>query len=201
MKRNLILALCLALTAIGLTAQKNVDARIKQIRQAYAARIDMMNNQPYDDGIKVEQLTVNYNRMYPGTGLYQHTDTYYWTDDENEDYMLKPTLYFVTNKYSLCSGIYRYYHEYLFDAETGEPMFLFITTQMGDDETTKQEFRFYLDKGELIKQIPERIGPFENSNFISPEISLDNNGRAVNIISEFERVLNTFDMMIPTYAW
>lgn len=200
MKRTIILALCMVITAMGLTAQKNVEARIKQIRQAYANRINMMNNQPYDD-VKVEQMTISYNRIYPGTGLYRYTDTYYWTDDENEDYMLKPTLYFVTRKYSLCHDIYRHYHEYLFDAETGEPMFLYITTQMGDDENTKQEFRFYIDKGKLIKQIPERIGPFDDSNFIPPGIGIDENGRALNIIGEFNGVLDTFDMMIPTYAW
>ena len=85
--------LTIALTAI---AQSGVEARLKVIRDAYEARLGMMTNQPYDDGVEVEQLTVNYNRMYPGTGLYRHTDTYYWTDDENEEYMLLPQLYFVT---------------------------------------------------------------------------------------------------------
>ena len=200
MTRKLIITLCLALTAMGMTAQKSVDARINEIRQAYANRINIMNNQPYDD-IKMEQMTVSYNRMYPGSGLFQYNDTYYWTDDDNEDYMLKPLLYFVTRKYSMNHGMYRYYREYLLDVESGEPMFLLVTMQMGDDETTKQEFRFYFDKGRLIKQVPERIGPFADDALLVPDFRIDDNGRARAVIEEFNGIKETFNSLIPAVAW
>ena len=49
MARKLIIMLCLGAMALGMSAQKGVDARIKQIREAYANRLAMMQNQPYDD--------------------------------------------------------------------------------------------------------------------------------------------------------
>lgn len=198
--RQILLAVGMFTLTFSALAQNGVEARLKVIRDAYAARLGMMANQPYDDGVKVELLTVSYNRMYPGTGLYQHTDTYYWTDDENEDYMLLPQLYFVTSKYTMNSGIYCYYREYLFDVETGDPMFMLVATQLGDDAATKKEYRFYFDKGKLIKQIPERI-VVDESDLITIDFEVDDHGRAMNLIPAFNGVKETFDAVVPTYAW
>ncbi len=200
MTRKIILTLCLAVIALGMTAQKSVDARIKQIREAYSNRLTLMQNQPYDNE-RVDQLTATYNRMYPGTGMARFNDTYYWTDDENEDYMLKPTLYFVTSSYTLNSGLYAFNREYLFDAQTEEPMFMLITTEFkGTDK--RLEYRFYFDKGRLIKQIPERIGPLGEGE-LSPEIEIDKNGKAIasSLLKEFDSVKSTFHDFVPTFAW
>jgi hypothetical protein len=159
-----------------------------------------MQNQPYDNE-KVDQLTITYNRIYPGTGMARFNDTYYWTDDENENYMLKPTLYFVSSSYTLNGGIYAFNREYLFDAQTEEPMFMLITTELkGTDK--RLEYRFYFDKGKLIKQIPEKIGPIGEDE-LSPEIEIDKNGKAVasRLLKEFESVKSTFHDFVPTYAW
>lgn len=183
-------------------AQSAVDKRIAHIRQAYAQRLDMMTNQPFDE-VKVEQMTVEYNRMYPGTGLYRHSDTYYWTDDENEEYMLKPTLYFVTSRYSLCHGMYNYTREYLLDAVTEQPMFMLITTQWGE-EGERKEFRFYFDDhGKLIKQLPERIVIAENEQLLPPDVGIDEDGHAniSSLMYEFDRVKTAFHTLIPTYPW
>ena len=202
MTRKLIIMLCLAAVALGMNAQKSADARIKQIREAYANRLTMMQNQPYDDDAdKVEQLTIAYNRMYPGTGLAKFKDTYYWTDDENEDYMLKPTLYYVTSHYTMNSGIYIFNREYLFDAETEEPMFMYVSSQFGEGGK-KVEYRFYFDKGKLIKQIPEKIGPIAEDE-LEPGVSVDKNGKANAgyLLDEFESVKKSFHNQIPTYPW
>lgn len=202
MTRKLITLLCLAVVAIGMNAQKSVDARVKQIREAYANRLNLMQNQPYDDSQnQVERLTIAYNRMYPGTGLACFNDTYYWTDDENEEYMLKPTLYFATSNYTMNTGIYRFSREYLFDAETEEPMFLLITTQFGDDGK-RLEYRFYFDKGKIIKQIPEKILPVADDE-LDPGISIDAHGKAVgeSLIADFKAVAKAFHDQIPTYSW
>ena len=202
MTRKLIIMLCLAAVALGMNAQKSVDARIKQIREAYANRLTMMQNQPYDDDAnKVDQLTIAYNRMYPGTGMAKFKDTYYWTDDENEDYMLKPTLYYATRHYTMNSGIYIFNREYLFDAETEEPMFMYVSTQFGDDGK-KLEYRFYFDKGKLIKQIPEKIAPIKDGE-LEPGIKVDKNGKAdaASLLREFESIMKTFHDQIPTYPW
>ena len=107
MDRKLILILSMALMALGMTAQNSVEQRVNVIRQAYANRLNLMQNQPYDDeDQRVDQLTIAYNRMYPGTGLACFNNTYYWTDDENEDYMLKPVIYFAVQRSTMNSGIY-----------------------------------------------------------------------------------------------
>ena len=130
MDRKLILILSMALMALGMTAQNSVEQRVNVIRQAYANRLNLMQNQPYDDDAdKVDQLTIAYNRMFPGTGLAKFKDTYYWTDDENEDYMLKPVIYFAVQRSTMNSGIYHSYREFLYDPETEEPMFMLVTTQ------------------------------------------------------------------------
>lgn len=202
MTRRLILTLCLVAIAMGMNAQKSVDARIKHIREAYANRLALMQNQPYDDeSQKVERLVMTYNRMYPGTGLACFNDTYYWTDDENEDYMLKPTLYFATSDYTMNTGIYIFHREYLFDAETEEPMFMYVTTRFGEDGK-KLEYRFYFDKGKLIKQIPEKIGSVSEDE-LDAMIAVDKNGKAdaASLLREMEAVKATFHNHIPTYPW
>ncbi len=202
MTRKLIFLLCLGAMALGMSAQKSVDASIKHIREAYANRLTPMQNQPYDDeSQKVEHLVISYNRMFPGTGLACFNDTYYWTDDENEDYMLKPVLYYVTSHHTMNTGIYIYNREYLFDAETEEPMFMYVTTQFGEDGK-KLEYRFYFDKGKLIKQIPEKIAPIKDGE-LEPGIKVDKNGKAdaASLLREFESIKITFHDQIPTYPW
>jgi len=202
MTRKLILLLCLAAMALGMSAQKSVDDRIKVIRKAYAERLNLMKNQPYDDDANmVNQLTIAYNRIYPGTGLAKFRDTYYWTDDENEDYMLKPVLYYVTSHSTMNSGIYIFNREYLFDVQTEEPMFMYVSTQLGEDGK-KLEYRFYFDKGKLIKQIPEKIGPVGDGE-LDPMIKLDKNGKAVaaDLLRGFESIKANFHSQIDTYPW
>ena len=202
MTRKLILLLCLAAMALGMSAQKSVDDRIKVIRKAYAERLNLMKNQPYDDDANmVNQLTIAYNRIYPGTGLAKFRDTYYWTDDENEDYMLKPVLYYVTSYNTMNSGIYIFNREYLFDVQTEEPMFMYVSTQFGEDGK-KLEYRFYFDKGKLIKQIPEKIGPVGDGE-LDPMIKLDKNGKAVaaDLLRGFESIKANFHSQIDTYPW
>lgn len=202
MTRKLILLFCLAAMALGMSAQKSVDDRIKVIRKAYAERLNLMKNQPYDDDAnKVDQLTITYNRIYPGTGLAKFRDTFYWTDDENEDYMLKPILYYVTSYNTMNSGIYIFNREYLFDVQTEEPMFMYVSTQLGEDGK-KLEYRFYFDKGKLIKQIPEKIGPVGDGE-LDPMIKLDKNGKAVaaDLLRGFESIKANFHSQIDTYPW
>ena len=63
MDRKLILILSMALMALCMAAQNSVEQRVNVIRQAYANRLNLMQNQPYDDeDQRVDQLTIAYNR-------------------------------------------------------------------------------------------------------------------------------------------
>ena len=202
MSRKLALSLLLLSLAVTACAQSSVEARVKQIRQAYANRLNLMQNQPYDDpDMKMYQMTLSYKRMYPGTGYYNHNDVYYWTDDENESYMLKPTLYFVTSNYSMNSNLYRFSNEFLYDDQTEEPMFILVTTElMGTGK--RSEYRFYFDKGKLIKQVPERIAPLGDDELV-PFFAIDDKGRASekDLLNELERHRKLFHNSVETLTW
>lgn len=202
MTRKLFLLLCLGMMTLGMTAQKSVEQRINVIRQAYANRQNLMQNQPYDgDTEKVGQMTIAYNRMFPGTGLACFNNTYYWTDDNNEEYMLKPVIYFAVQRSTMNSGIYHSYREFLYDPETEEPMFMLVTTQRGDDGK-RLEYRFYFDKGKLIRQTPAKIEPVGDDE-VWPGIEVDNDGHAIvaQLLNEFEFHRKNFHNNIETYAW
>lgn len=202
MTRKLFLLLCLGMMTLGMTAQKSVEQRINVIRQAYANRQNLMQDQPYDgDTQKVGQMTIAYNRMFPGTGLACFNNTYYWTDDNNEEYMLKPVIYFAVQRSTMNSGIYHSYREFLYDPETEEPMFMLVTTQRGDDGK-RLEYRFYFDKGKLIRQTPDKIEPVGDDE-VWPGIEVDNDGHAsvAQLLSEFEFHRENFHNNIETYAW
>ena len=202
MTRKLFLLLCLGMMTLGMTAQKSVEQRINVIRQAYANRQNLMQNQPYDgDTEKVGQMTIAYNRMFPGTGLACFNNTYYWTDDNNEEYMLKPVIYFAVQRSTMNSGIYHSYREFLYDPETEEPMFMLVTTQRGDDGK-RLEYRFYFDKGKLIRQTPDKIEPVGDDE-VWPGIEVDNDGHAsvAQLLNEFEFHRKNFHNNIETYAW
>jgi len=202
MTRKLFLLLCLGMMTLGMTAQQSVEQRINVIRQAYANRQNLMQNQPYDgDTEKVGQMTIAYNRMFPGTGLACFNNTYYWTDDNNEEYMLKPVIYFAVQRSTMNSGIYHSYREFLYDPETEEPMFMLVTTQRGDDGK-RLEYRFYFDKGKLIRQTPDKIEPVGDDE-VWPGIEVDNDGHAsvAQLLNEFEFHRKNFHNNIETYAW
>lgn len=202
MTRKLFLLLCLGMMTLGMTAQQSVEQRINVIRQAYANRQNLMQDQPYDgDTEKVGQMTIAYNRMFPGTGLACFNNTYYWTDDNNEEYMLKPVIYFAVQRSTMNSGIYHSYREFLYDPETEEPMFMLVTTQRGDDGK-RLEYRFYFDKGKLIRQTPAKIEPVGDDE-VWPGIEVDNDGHAsvAQLLSEFEFHRKNFHNNIETYAW
>lgn len=202
MTRKLFLLLCLGMMTLGMTAQQSVEQRINVIRQAYANRQNLMQNQPYDgDTEKVGQMTIAYNRMFPGTGLACFNNTYYWTDDNNEEYMLKPVIYFAVQRSTMNSGIYHSYREFLYDPETEEPMFMLVTTQRGDDGK-RLEYRFYFDKGKLIRQTPAKIEPVGDDE-VWPGIEVDNDGHAsvAQLLNEFEFHRKNFHNNIETYAW
>ena len=202
MTRRFLFLLCAAALAATAASAQSVEARLKQIRDTYAARLDLMNNKPYDDP-GVEQMTVSFKRNIPGTGLFDYTSTFYWTDDEDEQYMLRPTLYFATCRYSRNMGMYGYTREYLFDPVTEQPMFMLITTQVLDSPT-RLEFRFYFDEqGRLIKQLPEAIGPCDDGDVLAPDVPVDDNGVASGeaLLNAFESVKDDFHHHIATYKW
>ena len=148
---RVFLLMALVVSAVNVVVAQNHDKRMAQIRQAYADRLAIMQNKPYDGPFN--EIGVDVAQNLPGTGLYERHDKYYFTQEQySADGSLDSQLYFVTSKETYTHGMHGYYWEFLWDSMEGDPMFAYLVRQEGD---TKKEYRFYFEKGKVIKVVPE----------------------------------------------
>ena len=160
MKRILSLTFALAI-GIAMAFAAGNNKQIERIRAIYNdvhEHIAMAEEEP----MMTNQMTIDINQMYPGSGPHKEHITFYFTcldfseEDQREDGSInwQSDLQFVTQSFNI--GAHEYYCEYLYDPETGEPLFALIT--FDDDETgQKQSVRYYFDKGKLIQTIPAKV--------------------------------------------
>ena len=152
MKLRLTIIVLAVMTASVAFAQ-NHDKRMAQIRQAYAVRLEIMKNKPVDENVPFNEIGVDVAQNLPGTGLYERHDKYYFTQEQySADGSMDSQLYFMTSRSTYAHGMHVYYWEFLWDSMEGDPMFAYLVRQEGD---AKQEYRFYFEKGKVIKTIPE----------------------------------------------
>ena len=159
MKRLLSFTLLLALgTALAVAAGNKQMERIRAIYNDVHEHIAMAQEEP----MMTNQMTIDINQMYPGSGPHKEHITFYFTcldfseEDQREDGSInwQSELNFVTQSFNI--GAHEYYCEYLYDPETGDPLFALFTYD--DDETgQKQSVRYYFDKGKLMQTIPAKI--------------------------------------------
>ncbi len=157
MKRILHIMLLVTIVASANAAIKD-DSRINEIRQAYAAAMERTTQQPYE-GVKINQITVENNRIMPATGLHNSTINYYYIDDG--DYRLRPEdlkLYLVTIDESWVHGRDIYHTELLYD-EQGRPMFaLFKVTSELYNPGEPIVWRFYFTPaGKVFHTLPQHL--------------------------------------------
>lgn len=154
-------------TASVLSAQ-NHDKRMAQIRQAYADRLDIMQNKPYDGPFN--EVGVDVAQNLPATGLYERHDKFYFTQEQySADGSMCSLLYFATSKVTYTHGMHGYYWEFLWDSMEGDPMFALLVRQEGDD---KKEYRFYFENDKVMKVVPDvKQWPKEKSmNTLHPDV-------------------------------
>ena len=149
--RLTFIMLAVVATASMLSAQ-NHDKRMAQIRQAYADRLEIMNNKPYGNE-PFNEISVDVAQNLPGTGLYERHDKFFFTQEQySADGSMCSLLYFVTSKATYVHGMHGYYWEFLWDAMEGDPMFALLVR---DEGGTKKEYRFYFENNKVIKTVPE----------------------------------------------
>ena len=147
--RLTLIMLAVLATAFTLSAQNN--KRMEQIRQAYADRLEIMQNKPYDGPFN--EVGVDVAQNLPGTGLYERHDKFYFTQEQySADGSMCSLLYFVTSKATYVHGMHGYYWEFLWDSMEGDPMFALLVR---DEGGTKKEYRFYFENNKVIKTVPE----------------------------------------------
>ncbi|MBR5030157.1 MAG: hypothetical protein IKX63_03530 [Muribaculaceae bacterium] len=153
MKLRLTFALMAVLVTTSFASAQNHDKRMAEIRQAYADRLEIMNNKPYGVDKPFNEISVDVAKNYPATGMYERHDKYYFTQEQySADGSMCSLLYFMTSKATYAHGMHGYYWEFLWDAMEGDPMFALLVRTEGDQ---KKEYRFYFDKGKVIKTVPD----------------------------------------------
>lgn len=154
MKLRLTFIMLAVVTTAAVAGAQNIDKRMQQIRQAYADRLEIMKNNPYgDQNLPFNEVGVDVAKNMPGTGLHERHDKYYFTQEQySEDGSMASLLYFMTSKSTYAHGMHGYYWEFLWDSMEGDPMFALLVRSEGD---VKKEYRFYFDKGKVIKTVPD----------------------------------------------
>lgn len=152
MKLRLTFIMLAVLAIASIATAQNHDKRMAQIRQAYADRLEIMNNKPYGNE-PFNEISVDVAQNLPGTGLYERHDKFYFTQEQySADGSMCSQLYFVTSKATYAHGMHGYYWEFLWDSMEGDPMFALLVR---DEGGTKKEYRFYFENNKVIKVVPE----------------------------------------------
>lgn len=165
MKKTLtILMFCLAAHVEWGWAQ-NTESSIRQRYTAIKEYINSHNGTNDNDGSEfLECYHVEARLFLPASG--GHKENVYMYFDEKEEEKVYPShiLNFVTTKYNY--AVRDYYEEYLYDAD-GNIAFIYAMhpwlSFKDGDEDMDYEFRFYFNKGKLLKTIVKKSAIGQNA--------------------------------------
>ena len=146
MTRFLILILSLFAWVGG---PDGTPSTVQEIRQAYAAAHQEIADS-HREGVPRNELVETLQYMVPACGSTTETFCCYYrlqTGETDGSTHYQP--YFITRKYNI--AVRNFYEEYLFDAETGRLLFVFI--QSDTYEGTQNEERYYYGPDGLISEV------------------------------------------------
>jgi hypothetical protein len=159
MKKEIVTLLSLVAWLQAGWAQNTVES----IRQRYTEMKEYVDSHTgtdtYDGADFGEYYHLQARQWLPGTGGHIEDTYLYWEEVESDDDVIyKPhRVKFVTKKFNFAAR--NYYQEFLYDPD-GSVAFIYAYDPMtqfeGDTEDMQYEFRFYLDKGHLIKAVVKR---------------------------------------------
>ena len=184
--RTTILMLVLFATTSLVTAQ-NHDKRMTQIRQAYADRLEIMKNNPYD--VPCNEISVDVSQNLPGSVIHQRHEKYYFTQEQySEDGKMASLLYFATCNETYTMGMHVYKWEFLWDAMEGDPMFALLVRQEGN---AKKEYRFYFENNKVIKVVPEvKQWPDKDMMSLHPYV-IDKPADVLKLMKQYQTTFKT----------
>ncbi len=192
MKLRITLLMLWAVAAIAIAgAQSKVDRRIQEIRQAYADRLEIMKNNPYDDGRPFNEVSVDVAENMPGSGMHERHDKFYFAQEQySAEGDMEALLYFATSTSTYAMGAHKWYWEFLWHAMEGDPMFALLVRE---EAGTKKEYRFYFDNGKVIKTVPElKQWPKKDIMSLHPDV-IDKPADVLKLMNEkqaeFKRLL------------
>ncbi len=137
-KINIFILLLAIFFSSSVMAQKNNDARVKQIRKSYTEALKKIED-GQQDANQNNKAVIVINQNLPGSGPCEFTVEYYFDTKENEQFEGEQErhLYFMRVK-ELWAAVPSVY-EYLFDTDSDELMFYYAKTP--DPETGKTSER------------------------------------------------------------
>lgn len=163
MKKRIFMLLCLAAMLQTGWAQKgavNTDRQVENIRQRYTEMkkyVATHTGHDLNDGADFgEYYHLEARQWLPGTGGHIEDTYLFWGEVEGDAEEIYPRHYvqFVTKKFNYAAR--NYYQEFLYDAD-GHVAFIYAYDPMleleGDANDKQYEFRFYFNKGHLLKAI------------------------------------------------
>ncbi len=134
---------------------------VESIRERYTnAKSHIEQNKgdnQYDGSDWAEYYHLEARQFLPGTGGHREDVYLYWNEKEEDKIYNGHWLSFATKRYNYAAR--NFYEEYLYDAD-GQVAFIYgyspMETLEGETESAEYEFRFYLNKGTLLKAIIKR---------------------------------------------
>ena len=148
MKKLLMLSLLAAflpLTAFG----QGLPKTVKEVRERYAQAHQEIADMDLEEHMVCRLISTSQRNM-PAIGIQKETLTAYFNNqDRDEDWYPIFRLFFLTRKYNVSAR--NFYEEYLFDAQTGRLIFVFL---QGDNyfSESKDETRYYFGEEGLISE-------------------------------------------------
>ena len=138
----------------------STDRLVESIRQRYTEMKEYVASHTgqdlYDGADFGEYYHLEARQWLPATGGHIEDTYLFWGEVEGDAEEIYPRHYvkFVTKKFNYAAR--NYYQEFLYDAD-GHVAFIYAYDPMlkleGDADDMQYEFRFYLNKGRLIKAI------------------------------------------------
>ena len=166
MKQRIFILLCLVACLQVAMAQNTVES-IRQRYNAMKEYIASHNGENQNDGAEFgEFYHLKASQWLPATGGHIEDTFLYWDEVEGDEEQIYPDhrLKFVTTRYNFAAR--QYYEEYLYDTN-GNVAFIYAYNPMltidGDSEDMEYEFRFYINKGRLLKGIVKQKGGAQQS--------------------------------------
>lgn len=151
MKKILALTLALLLAVPSFCQSSQATQKIKEM---YAQARELVQQQATakEDCIPENNTEIVMKRCLPGTGEQTMVMKFFYNNNDSEDSFEKGRFFtpvFVTVKYNIAAV--KFYEEYLFD-EKGKPAFLLRQSDSYSEEGKKDEQRFYIADGKVVKK-------------------------------------------------
>lgn len=192
--KKLIFILTFVIISLNVAAQTKVQQkRISFIRELYA---EAMNRIKVNSELTEadNHLIIDIQRMMPGTGMQNKKLSFYCEESGNEDELYKWNTYFFRSSYNIAA--LHYTEEYLLDAETQQPVFIFfVGNTYQHDGTVEKRYYFNSDGTPCFLQITHKDG---DGDVISKEVVTDYNEsiEALEMLRLFNDNINVYNTVM-----